>query len=91
VDVVGEGRGLDGAAGLVVGRAVGFGAGLGAGFGFGFEITTRLGETAVSVTERAPAPLPLEAAKRYAHLPAGSLTPTEKVTPVWYAAPPDNR
>jgi hypothetical protein len=66
VDLVGVGFGLDGAAGLVVGRAVGFGAGFGAGLGvdFGFVITTRLGETAVSVTERAPAPLPLDAVKR---------------------------
>jgi hypothetical protein len=34
------------------------------GVDFGFVITTRLGETAVSVTERAPAPLPLDAVKR---------------------------
>ena len=68
VDLVGVGFGFDGAAGFAVGRAVGFGAGLGAGagvgFGFGFVMTTRLGETAVSVTERAPAPLPLDALKR---------------------------
>jgi hypothetical protein len=49
--------------GLAVGRGVGFGAGLGVGFGSGFEITTRLGDTDMSVTERAPAPLPLEAVK----------------------------
>jgi hypothetical protein len=64
VDAVGEGFGLEFAAGFAVGRGVGFGAGFGVGLGFGFVITTRLGETAVSVTERAPAPLPLEAVKR---------------------------
>jgi hypothetical protein len=64
VDTVGEGFGLDFVTGFAVGRGVGFGAGFGAGLGFGFVMTTRLGETAVSVTDRAPAPLPLEAVKR---------------------------
>jgi hypothetical protein len=91
VDAVGVGRGLDFDVGFAVGRGVGLGAGFGAGLGFGFVITTRLGETAVSVTDRAPDPLPLEAVKRYAHFPAGSLIPTENVTPVWYAVPPLNR
>ena len=91
----GSGDPLDGAAGwvdprgvgfgfvadLVVGADVGLGAGLAVGFGFGFVITTRLGETVVSVTERAPDPLPLEAANPYPQVPAGSFIVLENVTP----------
>jgi hypothetical protein len=91
----GSGDPLDGAAGwavprgvgfgfvadLVVGADVGLGAALAVGFGFGFVITTRLGETVVSVTERAPDPLPLEAANPYPQVPAGSFIVLENVTP----------
>jgi hypothetical protein len=71
------------------GLVVGFGVGLGVGFGFGFGalITTRLGDTALRMTLRAPAPEPLAALNRYAQRPAGNLRVTEYVTPPSYDVP----
>jgi hypothetical protein len=69
------------AEGLAVGRGVGLGVGFGVALGAGFAMTTRLGTTDVSVAVRAPEPFPLEAVKRYAHLPTGNVLAAVNVTP----------
>jgi hypothetical protein len=61
---VDAGVGLAAGVGFGAGLAVGFGVGLGVGFGVGAAIATDPGDTFFSITERAPAPLPLVASKR---------------------------
>lgn len=61
---IGTGAGVGAGAARGGGGAAGGGGGAGAGVGAGGAISTCGGETSVSVTERAPGPLPLLVAKR---------------------------
>jgi hypothetical protein len=54
----------------------------------GFLITTRVGDTAVSVADRSPGPDPLTVVNRYDHLPAGNRLEYRNVTPLAKAVPP---
>jgi hypothetical protein len=78
---VGLGVGLGVAFGRGLGATVGFGVGFGVGAGVGATMSTSGGETAVRTTDRWPPPLPLVAAKVYAHDPAGRAVAIENVTP----------